>query len=262
MANRNEFRMSPPQQVYDAYKEIRNSELILNKTLGEKNIAEFQASLNKSQPSNDEEAKSRSLIQYLYRKNPTNFCRFLVRSRLSHLILWTEAKCIVRHFGLRGIVYVKWNDHDHKYECSVHRNSNNTYNGDEHPSAQRTYQSVGQDFGDELDHRERRVRYNRDGDRYNRRPRGYDRNRSEQHEKPVFPSNTEDNFPTLQVQPKKTVNEPVSQSSEDTQENELESEQGTTNLSASVLGILSESKKGISQHSYSKILQASEEAEL
>lgn len=147
MTSRSTFRLAPPQQVYDSYKAIRNSDLVLSKTLDEKNIEELQTHLNSSQPQSDEENMTRSLIQYLYRKNPTNFCRFLVRSRLSHLILWTEAKCIVQHFGLRGVVYVKWNDHDHEYECSLHRNVNHNTQGDmEHPSVQRTYDNVGRDY--------------------------------------------------------------------------------------------------------------------
>ena len=145
MPSRSTFRLAPPQQVYDSYKAIRNSDLILSKTLDEKNIEELQNHLNSSQPQSDEENMTRSLIQYLYRKNPTNFCRFLVRSRLSHLILWTEAKCIVQHFGLRGVVYVKWNDQE--YECSLHRNVNHNTQGDmEHPSVQRTYDNVGRDY--------------------------------------------------------------------------------------------------------------------
>ena len=147
MTSRSTFRLTPPQKVYDSYKAIRSSDLILNKTLDEKNIEELQTHLNSSQPQSDEENMTRSFIQYLYRKNPTNFCRFLVRSRLSHLILWTEAKCIVQHFGLRGVVYVKWNDQE--YECSLHRNVNHNTQGDmEHPSVQRTYDNVGRGGGD------------------------------------------------------------------------------------------------------------------
>lgn len=159
MASKNTFRMAPPQQVYDAYKSIRDSDLILNKTIDEKNIADFQTSLNASQPTNETEAQTRSLIQYLYRKNPTNFCRFLVRSRLSHLILWTEAKCIVRHFNLRGIVYVKWNDSE--YECSAHRNINEDGNSSQTP-VQRTYKS---NDNDTIDNIRRSSRYQRDDER-------------------------------------------------------------------------------------------------
>jgi hypothetical protein len=115
----NGFRLAPPQYVLDTYKDIRNSNLISNKSIYDGSIEEFRDLLNKAQPQSKEDVQIRSLIQYLYRRNPNNFCRYLIRSRLSHLILWTEAKCIVRHFGLRGIVYVKWNSSE--YECSLHR---------------------------------------------------------------------------------------------------------------------------------------------
>lgn len=142
MTSRSERRMSPPQYVYNSYKEIRDSELIRNKVLTDDSIASFQHSLNKSQPISDDEVKMRSFIQYLYRKNPTNFCKFLSRSKLNHLILWTEAKCIVMYFGLRGIVYVKWNDSE--YECSLHRNATNNLHeqNQEHPSVRNVYNKL------------------------------------------------------------------------------------------------------------------------
>jgi hypothetical protein len=142
MPSRSSFRLTPPQQVYDTYTAIRNSPLLQTKTLTDETIMGFQQSLNAAQPQSDEEAMSRSLIQYLYRKNPVNFCRFLERSRLNHLILWTEAKCIVSHFNLRGVVYVKWND-DH-YECSLHRNRSNTDFVSEHPALNATVAAVGE----------------------------------------------------------------------------------------------------------------------
>ena len=229
MTSRTEFHMSPPQQVYNAYKEIRESSLILNKTLDENNIAEFQSSLNKSQPSNDEESKTRSLIQYLYRKNPTNFCRFLVRSRLSHMILWTEAKCIVRHFGLSGIVYVKWNDIE--YECSLHKNVNHKQDCDiagEHPSAQKTYNSIGIDlesYSNDNQNERRPREYNKE-----RGGRGgyQDRNQS----RPNIPTNNNDNFPIL-----KNTYDHISESNNT--ENTIDL---TTGISANILEVLPESQ--------------------
>jgi hypothetical protein len=136
-------------------------------------IAEFQKNLNDAQPSGELETQTRSLIQYLYRKNPNNFCRFLVRSRLSHLILWTEAKCIVRHFGLRGVVYVKWND-DNSYECSLHRNIKLSSGGDlDHQSVQKTLENIGRsEFSDRSDSRDNKRVYH---DNSNRKPYRDDR---------------------------------------------------------------------------------------
>lgn len=239
MSNRT-YRFAPPQQVYDSYKAIRNSNLILNKSLTDTNISELQKHLNASQPKSEEESMTRSLIQYLYRKNPTNFCKYLVRSRLSHLILWTEAKCIVRHFGLRGVVYIKWNDQE--YECSRHRNVNNNQGDMEHPSVQRTYDNVGSDYGrylnrsqhqgsrgngdnyetDRYDIRNRgnrsfrgRKRSNYDSHRYNRK--GVDSNQystldsspnrfeqSSENDFPILPHTTHQNTPVQS--PRKNVN--------------------------------------------------------
>lgn len=179
MHSNSTFHLAPPQHLYDSYKAIKTSNLILNKSLDEENIVELQTLLNASQPTSNDEVMSRSLIQYLYRKNPTNFCRYLVRSRLSHLILWTEAKCIVRHFGLQGVVYVKWDDM--KYECSLHRNVNNTTQGDmEHPAIQRTVDSVTQ---------------NHNG--YNNRQTG--RGRPSGGRRNVYNASNETDFPALHI---------------------------------------------------------------
>ena len=125
------FKLAPPKKVYDCYKAILACDLITKKSLNTEYVAEFQNFLNESQPSNDEEHTTRSLIQFLYRKNPNTFIKFLIRSHLNHLILWTEAKCIVRHFDLQGVLYVKWNEH--QYDCNIHYNvesnsANNTNN--------------------------------------------------------------------------------------------------------------------------------------
>lgn len=127
MTSRTSFRFAPPQRLYESYKAIRNSELIVNKTLNDTTISELNDHLNASLPVGEDETTTHSLVQFLYRKNPVNFCKFLLRSRLNHLMLWTEAKCIVRHFGLQGVVYVKWDDS--QYECSKHRNFKNNVQG-------------------------------------------------------------------------------------------------------------------------------------
>ena len=274
MTTRDDVRISPPQKVFDAYKEIRDSALILNKTLNEKTIAEFQVSLNKAQSNNEDERNMRSLIQYLYRRNPTNFCQFLIRSRLSHLILWTEAKCIVLHFGLRSIVYIKWNNNE--YECSLHKNISNLSedNDQEHPSIQKIYQSIGNNFGnynnqnrsDRYNQRRPRDNNNRDidnnyRDRNQRGSTGASREWFNLRDKSFKllelskktnnfqrPENTESNFPVLQSSTE--VAENNSQSSNSYENNTPE----VSNLSASTLET---NNKG----SYSQALQSSETKE-
>jgi hypothetical protein len=240
MTGRNDFQMTHSQYVYESYKEIRDSELIRNNVLSDKTIEEFQLSLNNAQPTSDEEYKNRSLIQYLYRKNPTNFCRFLVRSKLSHLILWTEAKCIVTHFGLRGTVYVKWNDNS--YDCSLHRHADSKIQEPdlENPSAPCAYKSVERNYnygnrsysdnhGDRPDnnryqrnemhdnYRDRHPqRDNYRGSRGGRRPQrdNYRGGNSQSFSKDLSTS-TLDNFPKLPIRPVvQETDEQLSQSSE------------------------------------------------
>lgn len=122
------LRFDAQEYIMTNYKNILNTKLINQKSLTEDSIAEFQKYLNAAQPVTDSDKTLRSLIHYLYRKNPLNFCKYLVKSRLSHLILWTESKYIARHLGLQGVVYIKWNNTT--YDCSLHNNYYNNKQGD------------------------------------------------------------------------------------------------------------------------------------
>lgn len=109
--------------LYDNYKDILMCDIVNKQSLTVENINAFEILLNKAQPQDNEMIIMRDAIQFLYRKNPSNFINFLVRSRLSHFILWTESKCIVRHFNLHGILYIKWVNS--RYECSLHNGNTN-----------------------------------------------------------------------------------------------------------------------------------------
>jgi hypothetical protein len=121
MYSRNTNRVEPPPKLLENYRNITNSKLIKNKELSDDTIVEFEHLLNEAQPQSDADHCLRSFVQYLYRKNPGHFARFIQRSRLSHLSLWTEAKFMVKTFELRGLVYIKWDVDINKYVCSMHR---------------------------------------------------------------------------------------------------------------------------------------------
>lgn len=145
-----------PQYVYDKYMTICNSDIIQHKTLNDDTMTELQTHLNDVQPQTDEDAMTRSFIRGLCRKNPAAFCQYLVKAHMPHLILWTEAKCIVSHFNLRGAVYIKWNE-DH-YECSLHRNM--TTNGvTEHPALQSIINSVNSSIKQNDTHQQSRHKH-------------------------------------------------------------------------------------------------------
>ena len=76
---------------------------------GSSQFGSIKALLDDAQPKSQEENKARATIQFLYKQNPSSFYKFLIHNKLGCLVLWTEARCIVRHLGLRGVVYIKWN---------------------------------------------------------------------------------------------------------------------------------------------------------
>jgi hypothetical protein len=117
-------RPSFPSYIYNSYKNITHSSLYTSNDLTEETIKEFQDFLNGAQPT-ENDLTMFNTFRLLYRSTK-DFDRFLIKNRLKHLILWTEAKSIVRHFNLYGLVYVKWNVENHQYECSRHKNFEET----------------------------------------------------------------------------------------------------------------------------------------
>jgi hypothetical protein len=149
MSGRNTYRATPPQKLFENYKKITNSKLIRNRELSDENIAEFELLLNQAQPQSDDENCMRSFVQYLYRMNPGHFTRFIQRSRLSHLALWTEAKFMVRTFELRGLVYIKWDSDENKYVCSMHRIVNDYMNSGECSSMEEVVKRITRESEDQ-----------------------------------------------------------------------------------------------------------------
>jgi hypothetical protein len=174
MSASNIYRASPPQKLFENYKNIVNSNLIRSKELSDDNITEFEFLLNQVQPQTDEEHCMRSFVQYLYRKNPGHFTRFIQRSSLNHLVLWTEAKFMVRIFELRGLVYIKWDVDQAKYVCSMHRTVSEYLNSGECSSMEEVVNRITQETEDqERSNRDRRPRRDFNDNGNNRIDRGY-----------------------------------------------------------------------------------------
>lgn len=191
---RTPVKHGPPQHLYDGFNTITSCPLLSENILTEETIREFEYLLNQAQPKNANEESVRSVIQYMYWKNPINFCRFLLRSKLSHLILWTDAKCIIRHFQLRGLVYVKWNEETNSYNCALYRNRRRTDTGyTEHSSMQRVCNQVGNnDSGN-------RTQYYSNG--HGTQGRGYDQRR----EKTKTKTKTQTRVPKVKLVLKKNI---------------------------------------------------------
>lgn len=98
----------------------------LEEEAGRSDRGTIESMLNEAQAQNGDEMAVQATIQSLYRHNPVMFYKFLVNNKLSHLVLWTEAKLIVKHYRLQGIVYVKWNFAGNSYEVLPHKNHSPT----------------------------------------------------------------------------------------------------------------------------------------
>lgn len=108
-----------PRRLYDIYINMKRSSLIVDRVQTPESLLEFQNLLNMTNPNTQNEAHARNIIYYLYKQNPDEFSKFVNKSKLKHLILWTESKFIVNHFKLQGIIYIKWNYVN--YLCSKYK---------------------------------------------------------------------------------------------------------------------------------------------
>lgn len=104
------------------YEKILQSDLIKKKILTPNTIKTFQNYLNEAQPKTNDEHTARKIIHFLYRKNNNSFSRYLHHAKLPNLILWTDERCIVKHFYLRRVLYIEWDGKS--YKCDIHRGMN------------------------------------------------------------------------------------------------------------------------------------------
>lgn len=108
-----------PERLRDNYYDIRK--LLTNCSTPNNDIlSNLETLINDAQPKNDTEEYMRTTFQVMYRKNPMDLYKFIVKNKLFYLILWTEAKCMARHFRLKDLIYIKWNGES--YKCFTHVN--------------------------------------------------------------------------------------------------------------------------------------------
>lgn len=111
-----------PPRLHKLYDTIRKLDLVLSKNFNDADMQTLEKCLNDACPKTPEEECMRSMFQVLYRRNPIEFCKFLVKSRLHHLMLWTESRTIAYHLKLNRIVHIKWDGE--KYVCNKHNKFN------------------------------------------------------------------------------------------------------------------------------------------
>lgn len=125
------------ERLKNNYTLIRNTETVNTGILNFQDIAYIQDCLNDAQPQRDEDGIMQKMFQFLYRRNPVDFNRFLMTNKLYYMLLWTEAKRIVMHFRLNRLIHIKWDGV--KYVCSEfitqHNAQHNDASADPEPAA-------------------------------------------------------------------------------------------------------------------------------
>jgi hypothetical protein len=107
-------------RLYNCYKKIVSCSLVKVKEINNETLEEFEKLLNSTIPENADETSKQSFCRYMYYSNPIGFVKYISyhKNRVSSLVLWTESKNIVRHFGLQRLVHITWNKEDVKYVVS------------------------------------------------------------------------------------------------------------------------------------------------
>jgi hypothetical protein len=126
--------MKLPKTLFVGHLLLKRSRAVSKKETDEEALGFFQSVLNKAQPVSKEELIQHQLIKSLYNENKSQFLSFIRNTRMESLILWTEARAIVSHFGLRGSIYAKWTGKDTMYDISVFQSTrDNTGDSAVHP---------------------------------------------------------------------------------------------------------------------------------
>lgn len=141
------FKFLLPKRLKDNYYTIRS---IHKNEITDELIDEIERLINDSLPDlqDDKELVLKTMNQYLYRKNPNEYYRFLMKSKLFHLVLWTEAKSIVKHFNFNNKIHIKWNGS--YYECNRFIKNNSSLNQDESAENYNAETSVNQIKSDNI----------------------------------------------------------------------------------------------------------------
>lgn len=89
------------------YNALSNSRVVKRRETDTEALNYFEKFCNESLPESSTEEELRNCIKNLYKCNPTSFVECAAND--PYLFLLTEARAIVQHFGVREIIYIRWN---------------------------------------------------------------------------------------------------------------------------------------------------------
>lgn len=99
--------MNLPKTLFDGYKLLKQSHLVVNKDSDKTNISILQNILNDVQPKTPEELILYRFVQGMYNENSHRFLSFVENTSFECLVLWTGPRSIERCLGLYRVVYIK-----------------------------------------------------------------------------------------------------------------------------------------------------------
>jgi hypothetical protein len=109
--------MSSSTGLTDVFHKISACSLVTTKNSTEENIKEFEDLLNEAQPKTSEARGQKSMVQFMYYSNPTNFINYVnkLENKVGSIILYTESKRIAKFFSIQREVYIKWDPVENCY---------------------------------------------------------------------------------------------------------------------------------------------------
>jgi hypothetical protein len=114
--------MSLPKRLYESYRNLCNSQLVVTLVNSVENMGEFELLLNNVFPINEVEYTNSNLTKLMYYSNPAGFMRYISDplNKVGALVLYTESKQIVKHFRLNGCVHISWDKTTKLYKVSAY----------------------------------------------------------------------------------------------------------------------------------------------
>jgi hypothetical protein len=94
--------------VMRSYRTLGNSRLVVRQETDLESLTYFQKMINQCLPRTRDEIDFRNTIRNIYREDKTGFNKYL--ETMPHLVLLTEARAMVTHFGIQDHVYIEWKD--------------------------------------------------------------------------------------------------------------------------------------------------------
>lgn len=93
-------------RLRSCYKYLARSRVVNRRETDEEALEYFQRFCNDTIPKNAHEAEIRDTLRNMYYTNKTSFIQCINKD--PHLVLLTEARAIVVHFGIHDLIYIQW----------------------------------------------------------------------------------------------------------------------------------------------------------